>query len=214
VSELLEEHIVHRSEELKERALRRRAAAIVARLVAGHRSRFAAEQAATTERAARARAAAHAASRLEEGTTAIAEGLAASLKAYADGWMRDLELVFVGRDRDAASRDPTLQRYQEDRAVAAMAPALARSLASLAPELGLSPAQLSPAARSIVRTAASSGVLSIDTLLGAIARSGVACVVETATAMSVDTAERAPSRGALRELDALSKNLVSTSQGT
>ncbi len=37
---------------------------------------------------------------------------------------RDLELVFIGRDPETAAHDPVLARYRVDRAVAAIAPAL------------------------------------------------------------------------------------------
>jgi GTP-binding protein EngB required for normal cell division len=208
VSELLEEHILRRSENLKERALRRRAAVLVAGLAGGYRSRIAAEQSEADARSERSRGAAHAATRLEEDRSAVTDGLAVSLKPYAEAWSEDLELVFVGRDRAASANDPTLQRYRADRAVATIAPPLSRALASLAPEASLSPAVLAPMSRSIVRTAAAAEPLDVDSMLRAIARSGVASLVEAALASSADTAPTTRSPGILRELEAFAKNLL------
>jgi GTP-binding protein EngB required for normal cell division len=208
VSELLEEHILRRSENLKERALRRRAAVLVARLASGYRDRVAAEESEAEGCGARARGAAHAATRLEEDRATATDGLAASLKPYAEAWSEDLELVFVGRDRAASASDPTLQRYRVDRAVATIAPPLSRALASLAPEACLSPALLAPTSRAIVRTAAASEPLDVESMLAAIARAGVASLVEAALASSAATTPSTRSPGVLRELEAFAGNLL------
>ncbi len=81
----------------------------------GRRRDAAAERAAAARDDDRARAAAHAATRIERDADAIAERLAASLSPDVADWKRDLDLVFIGRDRDAADRDPVLARYRVDR---------------------------------------------------------------------------------------------------
>jgi cellulose synthase operon protein C len=191
VERLLADHVVDRSEELKERALRRRAHALVTDLDAAWVERVAAEGRATATAIARAADAARAVARLEGTATETADGLARSLEPYAQAWSRDVELVFVGRDRASSERDPVLARYRVDRALATLAPALALALASLAPEADISPAQASPDARAIVRTAAMAAPAR-DALVGTIARAAVATWVERLSSLSL----RAPAAGA------------------
>ncbi len=143
------------------------------------------------------------AARIERGQDALAEQLATSLAPSAEAYTRDLSLVFVGRDPDAASRDPVLARYRVDRAVAALAPPLSRALSSLAPEAGLSPSQLAPSARALVRAAAAASPPQDDAPLLALSRAAVSTLVEQLFSMS--SAAAPPARGAalLAELQAL-----------
>jgi GTP-binding protein EngB required for normal cell division len=178
VEALLDERIVARASELKERSLRRRAAHIVARLstqAAAEAERNAWED---TRRSARASAIGQAAARVERDAGAISEQLAQSLAPHAVAWSHDLELVHVGRDLASARADPLLASYRVDRALAALAPPLSRALASLVPEASLSPSQLAPLARALVRAAASASEDEAESLLPPLARAAVGTLVE------------------------------------
>ncbi len=183
---LLDERIVARSADLKERALRRRAARIVAR-VAGQAATDAARQAQEDDaRAARAHALGQAAGKIERDAEPIARHLAKSLEPAADAWQRDLALVYVGRDRASATASA--------------------SMASLPPEAALAPAQLAPIARTLVRAAASVSP-DAETLVPALSRAAVATLVEHLFALSVPPAPTARAAGVLRELHALAAAL-------
>jgi small GTP-binding protein len=209
VQALIEERIVGRSDELKERALRRRASVLVARLVEAWVVRAEADRSAHQAEAARAHEAAQAAARIERDGDGIADRLASSLSAHAQSWARDLALVFVGRDADAAARDPVLARYRVARALGTLGPALSRALASLAPEARVSPARIEPIARAIVRAAASSAPPEVDALLSAIGRAAVATFVEMLFALSVASRSPTIAEGVLRELRAFAAALES-----
>ncbi len=200
---LLEDQIVGRSRELKERALRRRAAGLVAQLVGGYLARSAREEDSTGQHAARARAVAHCAARIEADAEDIARNLAASLSVHAQTWARDLELVFVGRDDHRETADPILARYRIDRALAALSLPLSSALASLAPGAGLSAAYLNPSARAIVRTAVLSVPVGLDDMLtAAVARAAVATLVELLLALGDARSAPTQTTGILRELKA------------
>jgi small GTP-binding protein len=206
---LLDERIVARSDELKERALRRRAARIVAGLGAQAAAEAERQRTADAERAARAHAVGQAAARLERDADGIAEELARSLLPAAEAWRRDLALVFVGRDRASAERDPVLARYRVERALAAIAPALSRAMASLAPEASasLGPAQLAPSARALVRAAAAVAEPEPEALLPPLARAAVATLIDQLFALSVAPPASTRAAGLLRELHALAAAL-------
>jgi hypothetical protein len=205
---LLDERIVARSDELKERALRRRAARIVAALASQAAAEAARQRAEDEARAARAHAVGQAAAKIERDADALAEHLAKSLVPHAEVWARDLELVYVGRDRASRESDPVLARYRVERALASFAPPLARALASLAPEASLSPAQLAPFTRALVRAAASASRTEPEALLPALARSAVATLVDQLFALSVAPVQPARAPGLLRELNALGAALA------
>jgi small GTP-binding protein len=202
VKVLLEDQIVGRSRELKERALRRRAAALVAQLIDGYLARLAREDDAAAQHAATARAAAHCAARIEGDAEAIATSVAASLNVHAQTWARDLELVFVGRDDHRRTADPILARYRVDRALAALSLPLSNALASLAPEAGLSAEHMRPSARAIVRTAVSSVPVDLDDTLTVIAHAAVATLVELLLALGGTPSAPTQTAGVLRELKA------------
>jgi GTP-binding protein EngB required for normal cell division len=205
---LLDERIVARSDELKERALRRRAARIVARLASLASAEAARQKAEDEARAARAHAVGQATAKIERDADVVAEHLAASLAPHAQAWASDLELVYVGRDRASARTDPVLARYRVDRALAALAPPLARALASLAPEAALSPSQLAPLARALVRAAASAASPDPESLLPPLSRAAVATLVDHLFAVSVASPQPTRTQGLLRELDALAAALA------
>jgi small GTP-binding protein len=205
VQALLEEQIVARSTELKERALRRRAAALVDTLLGAWASRDASDRADSAQQSARAHDAAHAATRVERDTDALAERLAASLAPSAEEWTRDLELVFVGRDPEAAGRDPVLARYRVDRAVAAIAPALSHALSAIVPAVEIAPARMATHARAVVRAAAWCAPPETNDMLSAIGRAAVTTLVEQLLELSVPPSP-SPSisaAGVLRELKAI-----------
>jgi GTP-binding protein EngB required for normal cell division len=207
VESLLEHEIVGRHGELKERALRRRASTLVARLVGVHVARLAGEAAAAKATAAVARAAAYSATRIEADASAIAKELAASLRPLAQAWARDLDLVFVGRDEPHALVDPVLARYRVDRALAALSPALSQALASLAPEASLPADRLGASARAIIRTAVSCSLLDLDDILAAIASAAVATLVDLLVELGHARTEPSRAAGALRELEAFARAL-------
>ena len=203
VQALLDERIVARSDELKERALRRRAARVVERLALLAATQAERQREADVATAARAHAIGLAAGRIERDAEPLAEALAKSLEPHAAAWARDLELVFVGRDRTSVDADPVLGRYRVDRALAAIAPALARALASLAPEAAQSPAQLAPLARALVRASASAAPAGASDLLPALSRAAVATLAEHLFAQSVAPGGETGATGLLRELQAV-----------
>jgi GTP-binding protein EngB required for normal cell division len=202
VQALLEEQIVAHSAELKERALRRRATSLVRGLLESWATRDAADRAEATAQNEHAHAAARAATRIERDADGIAERLSESLSPQEAAWRRDLELVFIGRDPEAAARDPVLARYRVDRAIAAIAPALSRALSAIVPEVDLAPARLAPLARAVVRAAAWSSPGDAPAMLGATAHAAVATLVEHLLAMSVIPAPSTVAAGILRELHA------------
>ena len=162
----------------------------------------------TARRAAQAQATGHAAARIERDAEPLAVALAGSLEPHARAWARDLDLVFVGRDRRAADADPVLVRYRVDRALASVAPPLARALASLAPEAGQSPAQLTPLVRALVRATASTAPSDPAALLAPLTRAAIATLVEQLFASSVPTPGESHAPGMLRELQAIAASLA------
>ena len=209
VQALLDQHIVERSAELKEHALRRRALRIVTQLVDAWTGRASEERTDAEQRAGRAHGAARAAGRLEREAGTLVDGLAATLEPRANEWARDLDLVFVGRDRDAVARDPVLARYRTDRAVAVMAPALARAMTAMVPESAASGAEVASAARAIVRAAAGCAPADARQLLAAIAEAAVVTLADQMFAASVAPSPPPRAVGVLRELKAFAAALES-----
>jgi GTP-binding protein EngB required for normal cell division len=203
VQAMLDERIVARADDLRERALRRRAARVAEALAARAGAEAERERAEDDARLAKSRAIAQLAAQIERRQDALAEQLAVSLEPAARSVAEDLSLVYVGRDPEAAGRDPVLARYRVDRTVAALAPPLARALASLAPEADLTPAQLSPAARALVRAAAAASPPDGGAPLRPVAGAAMATLVEHLFASSAPPAPAARSSGAVRELRAI-----------
>jgi GTP-binding protein EngB required for normal cell division len=210
VDALLEGQIVARSDELKELALRRRAAVVVGALAAAWGERASREATAAQATAALAHEAAQSAVTVERASDDLTERLAASLLPYAQGWAHDVDLVFVGRDRDLAERDPVLARYRVDRALAALTPPLSRALASLVPHVSLPPAQLAPTARAIVRATIWSSAPDPEAQVRAIARSAVATLAELLFARSLQAPATGHAAGVARELRAFAAALSET----
>jgi len=208
VQKLLDEEIVARSDELKERALRRRAARIVARLATNATAAATSEEerlAAARERRRLLRAAA---ARLDEsadvGARAISERIAKPLEA----WRGDLELLVTGRDAGAAAQDPAMQRYRVDRAVARIASPLAEALVALTQDAGIEQDAWLSLARTIVRAAAWTGG-AIEA--AALARAALGSAVDELAARAVVPVEAALFSGLRRELEALAAVLAGLS---
>jgi small GTP-binding protein len=175
VETMLEAEFVARSEELKERALRRRALGIVATL--GQSAARAADEERAAEETARKRslALAHAAARIDRDAEAVAARIAESLGAPAATYARELALVVAGRT-DGAAADPSLQRYRVDRALALFSRPLSHALAGAADGSGVAPSDLGPMVRATLRAFAS--VAGDGAPLLPLARSAVASLVE------------------------------------
>jgi small GTP-binding protein len=206
---MFEERIASRHEELKERALRRRAARIVGRLAAQATAEAERRRSEDDAVALRSHAIARTAAAIERDADTVAAALASSLAAPAQAWGRDLALVFVGRDRESVTRDPSLARYRVERAVAALAQPLARALSSLAPEARLGPAHLASMARMLVRAAAEASIApDPGALLLPLARAAVATLVDHLFAQSTPSAPTTLAPGLVRELTAFAAALL------
>jgi small GTP-binding protein len=204
---LLDERIVARSGELKERALRRRAARVVAGLAAQAATEAARQREEDEARATRAHLVGQTAAKIERNADGVAQEMAKSLRPAAEEWQRDLALVYVGRDHVSATQDPVLARYGVERACSALAPPLSRALASLAAEALLTPAQLAPVARALVRAAASAAPPEVDALLDGLSRAAVTTLVEHLFGLSLAPSAAARAAGRLRELHAIARAL-------
>jgi len=201
---LLDEQFVARHVELKERALRRRAKQIVTKLTQLATAQVELRRAEAEAGEERARGRRHAAATIERDADSIAGELARSLAPAAQTWSRDLSLVYIGRDRDRAARDPVLARYRVERAVAALATPLARAVAALVPDSSAAPAQLGASARALVRAAAeATEAPDPQALLLPLAKAAVSTLVEHLFATSVAAGPDTPAVGLKRELLAL-----------
>lgn len=214
VQTLLDEQIVGRSDELKERGLRRRAARLVADLEGRAREAAVAERAAIEAQRAHAQELALRAAKLEREAEEASQVLAGALGVPGAEWKRDLDVVVTGRDKQQAETDPVLARYRVDRAASRLAPPLARVLASLAkggpsqpgPEVpGATSDDLGPLARAIVRTFAATG--GKPDALGPLARSAIASLVDHLLELAVAPPEGGQAEGRVAELVALREAL-------
>ncbi|MDP9037533.1 MAG: dynamin family protein, partial [Myxococcota bacterium] len=209
VQSLLEERIVARSDELKERALRRRASRIVARLSSEALSEAERQKRENDVDAARAELLAHAAAQIERDAGAQAEIVARSLEATARAYQRDMALVFVGRDRASAMRDQVLSRYRVERAAEALAFPLARVLSALAPEVELAAVQLVSLTRALVRaTVAAAPTGDPDEWLPPLARTSVDTLVEQLFTLSSAPRPSSDAAGIARELRVFAEALA------
>ncbi|HVJ89089.1 MAG TPA: dynamin family protein, partial [Labilithrix sp.] len=211
VQKLLDEQIVGRSEELKERGLRRRASRVVAMMLERARDHAADERAAMDAARARAQELALRAANLEREADEAAQVVAGALSAAASDWKRDLEVVVTGRDRQQAEQDPVLVRYRVDRARSRLAAPLARVLASIARGQATSDVDgaraedLLPVVNAAVRTfAAANG--RADALLP-LTRSAVASLVEHLLELASTPPEQGRAEGRVAELEAIGRAL-------
>jgi len=151
VEGLLDTQLVGKSAILKERALRRRAARIVASLgaVAAEVARRELEAAQEVTRATRELS--QAAARLDRDRETAALALEASLTPVAAAWQKEIDLLVTGRDAKTTAGDPLFARYRTERALALLSPTLADAMAKLAASAGVTATQLTPTARALVR---------------------------------------------------------------
>lgn len=207
VQALLDAEIVGRSEDLKERGLRRRAAKVVDALTDRARERERDELAIEERARRRAQAYAVRAAKLDREADDVAQVIASAIGPEAKAWQRDLDVIVTGRDAEQAKQDPVLARYRVDRAAARLAPALANVLARVAsddepePLVSWTPAELLPLTRAVVRTFAATGGRP-DALLP-LTRSAVSAMVELFAERAVDDTPPHAARGRVAELEAL-----------
>ena len=211
VQKLLDEQIVGRSDDLKERGLRRRAGRVVTMMLERAREHAAEERAAIEAARARAQELSLRAANLEREADEAAQVVAGALGPAAADWKRDLEVIVTGRDRQQAENDPVLLRYRVDRARSRLAAPLARVLASIARGQstididGARAEDLMPVVHAAVRTfAASNG--KADALLP-LTRSAIASLVEHLLDLAAAAPERGRAEGRVAELEAVLRAL-------
>jgi len=209
VQNLLDEQIIGRSDELKERGLRRRGGRVVNELLERAREQGAEERAATEAARARAQDLAVRAAKLEREADEAAQVVAGALGTAAADWKRDLDVVVTGRDAAQAEADPVLTRYRIDRAITRLAQPLARVLANVAGGAdtpGATEDDLGPMVRAVVRTFAASGGRS-DALVP-LTRSAIASLVEHLIELAAAPPERGRAEGRVAELEAIGRALA------
>jgi cellulose synthase operon protein C len=210
VQALLDEELVARSADVKERALRRRAARIVAKLGASAARAMEAEQAEREGEEARVRALREAAVKVDRDAEALTKRVAGALEPGMTAWRRDLRVVAAGRDDAAAAEDPSLGKYRTDRALAHLAGPLEAELAKLTPDPSARRLQLLPLraiARAAVRTFAAS-VNGLDAPPSPLAGAALATLGDVLSRAAVPQATSAAATGLVRELRALSEALA------
>jgi small GTP-binding protein len=203
---LLEASITSRRDELKERALRRRALGVTRRLLQAWTARASREQEQTLQAAESRRTMARAAARIEAEETALAERVAQALAPIAASLERDMRLVLAGRDRESAAQDPALTRYRANRAVAEVSPALRDALVAVAPEA--SPLGVEPSLRALVRGAFGCAEPDATPPLLGLARSALSTWVEHLLILASAPASPGRAAGVARELRAFADALV------
>jgi cellulose synthase operon protein C len=214
VQKLLDEQIVGRSNELKERGLRRRAARVVTLMLERAREHAAEEKGAIDAARSRAQELALRAANLEREADEAAQVVAGALGNAAADWKGDLDVVVTGRDRQQAATDPTLLRYRIDRARSRLAAPLGRVLASIARGQGTSDVEgaraedLMPVVHALVRTFAAAGGRS-ESLLP-LTRSAIASLVEHLLELAAAPPERGRAEGRVAELEAVIRALEAT----
>jgi len=209
VQRLLDEQIIGRSDELKERGLRRRAGRIVSELLERAREQAAGERAAIEAARTRAQDLALRSAKLEREADEAAQVVAGALGGAAADWKRDLDVVVTGRDAAQAEADPVLTRYRIDRAITRLAQPLARVLASVAGGAdtpGATEEDLGPMVRAVVRTFAAAGGRS-DALVP-LTRSAIASLVEHLLSLAAAVPERGRAEGRVAELEAIGAALA------
>jgi len=209
VQTLLDEQIIGRSDDLRERGLRRRAAKVVGELLERARDQAETESAAIEAAATRAKDLARRAAKLEREVEEAAQIIAGALHTAAAEWKRDLDVVVTGRDVAQAEADPVLSRYRVDRAVTRLAEPLARVLASVAggdDTPGATMNDLLPLCRAVVRAFAAAGGRA-DSILP-LTRTAIASVVEHLLDLSATVPERADAEGRVAELEAIAHALA------
>ena len=151
------------------------------------------------------------AAKLERETEESAQIVAGALGTSAEEWRRDLDVVVTGRDAAQAEADPVLLRYRTDRAIARLAPPLARVLATLAGAsdgdgAGASEADLALLCRGVVRTFAATG--GREGALLPLTRSAVSSLVEHLLELARVAPGRPSAEGRVAEMEAIGAALA------
>ncbi|MBS2013471.1 MAG: dynamin family protein [Deltaproteobacteria bacterium] len=209
VQTILDEQIIGRSDELKERGLRRRGGKVVAGLLDRAREHAEKELAAIETTRARAKDLATRAAKLEREGEEAAQIIAGAIGGAASDWKRDLDVVVTGRDAAQVDVDPVLARYRVDRAITRLAQPLARVLATIAGGAdtpGATETDLLPITRAVVRAFAAAGGRS-DALVP-LTRSAIASVVEHLLELAGSPPERGRAEGRVAELEAIASALA------
>lgn len=207
VQTLLDEQFIGRSDELKERGLRRRAARVVAGMLERAREQAADERSALDAARARAQELSLRAANLEREADDAAQVVAGALAGASADWKRDLDVVATGRDREQIANDPSLGRYRIDRARSRLVPPLAKVLASIARGAqttdveGAAETDLTPLVQIAVRTFAATGGRA-DALVP-LTRSAVASLVEHLLDLSTAAPEAGRAESLVAELEAI-----------
>lgn len=205
VAELLDRELIGRSDELKERALRRRLAGIVGDMkatataiaeAASERGRLAEE---------RRKAAAASAAKLDSDLETHAKTVTEALAPHVADWRRDIEVVAVGRDAKDATSDPVLTRYAIDRALSRLCEPAARALQSLSGNASVGASEWMPLVRVAVRAAAS--ISTGDAWLPALSRALVSTAIDELGARAVAKPASSDEAGLLAELASFERAL-------
>jgi GTP-binding protein EngB required for normal cell division len=214
VDAFLQGRVAEQRAELKDRSLRRRAAAVVATLVREWTARDAAVVEKKRERDRLFAARTLAARSIEQDASQVGAQLTQALTPSVEAWHRDVRLVLSGRDADEALRDPRVERYCVERATAEILPALMHALdAALTrfdAETGVAAetAIFEPTLRGVVRVLALEP-RTLDVTLALLARAAIAIVLERLRTVPRDAEDPLPSRaeGVVRELHAMAAAL-------
>ena len=205
---LLDEDFIAKSDELKERGLRRRGGRVVSDLLERARVDATAEREKIEAARTRALDLALRAAKLEREGDEAAQIVAGALLGAATDWKRDLDVVVTGRDAAQVEADPVLMRYRIDRALTRIAEPLAKVLATIAGGAdtpGVGPEDLAPLCRAVTRTFAAAGGRS--GALVPLTRSAIAALVELLLDLAKAPPESRGAEGRVAELEALQNAL-------
>jgi GTP-binding protein EngB required for normal cell division len=206
VEALLQAQVIARSEELKERSLRRRARVVIAQLTAAAKALAEHEEAVATRAAESAQRASRAAASLDRELDDATVRVAKALEPAAVALRHELQVLVTGRDAESAAKDPVLARYRVERALAQLAPPLAATLARIAAGGDVTAEEITPLSRAVVRAFA--GVPRTReqereppaTTMLPLARAAVTALIEHLGAKAVGPAVTQRAGGQVREL--------------
>jgi hypothetical protein len=207
VQELMDTQLIGRSDELKERALRRKALKIAESLLGVARALEAEEARLVRAAEERAQTAASLAAQLDGDADAKAQMLVGALSAPIALLDKDLEVAQLGRDAEATEKDPVIARYRVDRAVARLAAPMSEVLARMTAEKGerplVSDAELLPFCRTLLRGFGVGDARDRS----ALARAAVAVLVERLGAAALARTQPPKSARRVDELSAFAEAL-------
>ena len=204
IETMLDAEIIGKSEVLKERALRRRAAKIVTTLGSAAADVARRDTDATNEAALVAQCISQAAARLDRENDAVTRELEAGLLACGEAWEKEMALVVTGRDPTTAASDSSFARYRAERALVLLAPSLADGMARLADCPSISSRDLEPTARALVRAYVARPGAAPMALL---ARAASGALVEHLGRSAISAPSPGVDGGRVRELMALAECL-------